>query len=450
MADNQPFPPQAIETEQALLGSMMLDPGAIDRARATLDPDCFSHVPHRWIYAAIIHLHEHGVVNGLTLGGELKRRDQLDEIGGNCYLAKLETLSTEASSVSTVDFCERIILDRKLRRMAIETASDIIAEALKGKDVKELIDSAGQRLVDIYENQIVERPEPLASIVRDAVEQIENSRNRDITVTGISSGFAELDYWTSGFHDGQLIVLASIPSAGKTTLALDFARNAAMESGIGVGIFGPTSRIVLANRLLAAEGQIDLFYLTSRKLPARKLKTLKKAAERLEKAPIYMDDIPIISIIELRAKALRLLRERGIGMIVVDSLESMSGHLNPPGPDQAIPPISQGLKGLAQELNIPVIALLQLPRPVDNSEIRPVLADLREPKGIAKEADVVMFLHMPVMFASDMNEVCKFENFAEIIIAKQPNHPVASVTLRKNMIIGNFEHVPHEWEIEEE
>ena len=418
MADNQPLPPQAIEIEQAVLGAMMLDPGAIDRASATLDSDCFFHVPHKWIYAAIIDLHERGVaIDQLTLSEELKLRDQFHEAGGSVYLARL---AIEFASATNIDAHARIILDKALRRKVIETAGEIIEQAHEGsRELDVLLESAAQGLDRIRQNQIADGLEPLASQIGDAVKQIEQSCSRVGSLSGIGTGFIDLDHITSGLQKGDLILLAAAPGAGKTSLAFALARNAAVETGIGVAIFSPrTSRMELARRLLSAEAQVDLNKLCSGRLRDDQLVHLRSAAERLAGIPVYIDDTPRISITEIRAKARRLHREHGIGLTIVNSLEMMGRQTK----DRQ--EITRGLKELAQELNIPVLALLEL----ESTKERPSLADLREPGG-DRDADMVMFIYHPDMHAIEDHEGTSFEGIAEIIIAKQRNGPLASVKL---------------------
>ena len=440
MAANQHIPPQAIEIEQAVLGAMMLDPGVIDRASATLDPDCFFHVPHKWIYAAIIDLHERGVaIDQLTLAEELKLRDQFHEAGGPVYLARL---AIEFASATNIDAHARIILDKALRRKVIETAGDIIEQAREGSgELDVLLESAAQGLDRIRQNQIVDGLEPLASQIGDAVKQIEQSCSRVGSLSGIGTGFIDLDEITSGLQKGDLILLAAAPGAGKTSLALALARNAAVETGIGVAIFSPrTSRMELARRLLSAEAQVDLHKLCSGRLRDDQLVHLRSAAERLAGIPVYIDDTPRISITEIRAKARRLHREHGIGLIFVNSLEMMGGQMK----DQQ--EIACGLKGLAQELNVPVLALSAL----ECTQERPRLEDLWESGSLDQEADMVMFIYHPDMHAIEDHEGTSFEGIAEIIIAKQRNGPLASVKLHWNAESATFRMLAPEWRTETE
>ncbi len=444
-------PPQAIEIEQAVLGAMMLEQRAIDCASEILDPSCFYNAPHSRIFEAMIDLYERGVAaDQLTLGEELKRRDQLDEVGGVVYLAKL---AAKVATAANIDFHARIVLEKALSRRLIETASEIIEQAYKGsEDVLELIDSAEQRLFSISENQIGEGPEPLAEVMDNALNQIGRAHDRISTISGVETGFVELDALTSGFQKGELIVLAAVPGVGKTALALDLARNATVEAGIGVAIFSlETSRIQLAKRLLSAETRVNLYKLCTGRLRDDDWMHLRRKAGRLAQAPIYIDDTPGISVLEARAKARRLHRDRGIGLIVVDYLQLMSGRVRGPSREQEISHISSGLKALAKELDMPVLALSQLSRAVENrTDRRPQLSDLRESGSIEQDADMVMFVYRPEMYGLKGPDGASLEGIAEIIIDKQRNGPCGSVILKWNAESATYEPMAPEWRMEPE
>ena len=378
-------------------------------------------------------------IDQLTLSEELKLRDQFHEAGGSVYLARL---AIEFASAANIDAHARIILDKALRRKVIETAGDIIEQAREGsRELDVLLESAAQGLDRIRQNQIVDGLEPLASQIGDAVKQIEQSCSRVGSLSGIGTGFIDLDEITSGLQKGDLILLAAAPGAGKTSLAFALARNAAVEAGIGVAIFSPrTSRMELARRLLSAEAQVDLHKLCSGRLRDDQLVHLRSAAERLAGIPVYIDDTPRISITEIRAKARRLHREHGIGLIFVNSLEMMGGQMK----DQQ--EIARGLKGLAQELNVPVLALSAL----ECTQERPRLEDLWESGSLDQEADMVMFIYHPDMHAIEDHEGTSFEGIAEIIIAKQRNGPLASVKLHWNAESATFRMLAPEWRTETE
>jgi len=380
--DNQRIermPPQSIEVEQAVLGAMMIEQRAIGRAFEFLDESCFYSAPHSLIFKAILSLYERGeAVDQLTLAEELKRSDQLEAAGGVVYLAKL---ATEVATAANIDFHARIVLDKALSRKLIETASEVIEQAYGGgEEVQELIDRTEQRIFSLSENQIGDGFEPLESVMGETLEHIERAHNRVSTVSGVDTGFADLNEQTSGFQKGDLIILAARPSVGKTALALTLTRNAAVDAGVGVAIFSlEMSKMQLAQRLLSAETRVDLHKLRTGRLREDDWMHLTRNVGRLAQAPIYIDDTPGISVLEARAKARRLHREFGIGMIVIDYLQLMSSHHRSQSREQEISSISRGLKALAKELDVPVLALSQLSRAVESrTDRRPQLSDLRE------------------------------------------------------------------------
>ena len=380
--DNQRIermPPQSIEVEQAVLGAMMIEQRAIGRAFEFLDESCFYSAPHSLIFKAILSLYERGeAVDQLTLAEELKRSDQLEAVGGVVYLAKL---ATEVATAANIDFHARIVLDKALSRKLIETASEVIEQAYGGgEEVQELIDRTEQRIFSLSENQIGDGFEPLETVMGETLEHIERAHNRVSTVSGVDTGFADLNEQTSGFQKGDLVILAARPSVGKTALALTLTRNAAVDTGVGVAIFSlEMSKMQLAQRLLSAETRVDLHKLRTGRLSEDDWMHLTRNVGRLAQAPIYIDDTPGISVLEARAKARRLHREFGIGMIVIDYLQLMSSHHRSQSREQEISSISRGLKALAKELDVPVLALSQLSRAVESrTDRRPQLSDLRE------------------------------------------------------------------------
>ena len=431
-------PPQAIEMEQAVLGAMMLEQRAIGHAVEILDPICFYNATHSRIFETMISLYERGVaVDQFTLAEELKRRDQLDDVGGVVYLVKL---ATQVATAANIDVHARIVLEKALSRRLIETASDIIEQSYKGSgDVLELINRAEQRLFTIIENQIGDGVEPLETVMGNTLLQIERIHNRGVTVSAVETGFADLNAQTSGLQKGDLIVLAAQPSVGKTALALTLARNAAVDAGVGVVIFSPKmSRMQLARRLLSAETQVDLHKLCTGQLSDDDWMHLTRNIDRLAQAPIFIDDTPAISELEARAKARRLHREHGIGMVVVDYLQLMSGQTKTASREQEISHMLRRLKNLAKELDIPVLVLVQLSCAVESrTDPRPQLSDL--PEGVEQAADMVMFIYRPDMYGLTSPDGESLESLAEIIIDKQRNGPRCSVTLKWNAESATYE-----------
>ena len=444
-------PPQAVEVEQAVLGAMMLEQRALSRAFEILDKSCFYHAPHSRIFEAMNALFEQGTaVDQLTLTEELKRRGQLDEVGGVVYLAKL---GSEVATAANIDFHARIVFEKALSRKLIEAASEISERAYAAdEDVQTQLDKAEQQLFSLSENQIGEGFEPLEKVMGDAFEHIERIHAKTDTVLGVDTGFANLNDLTSGFQKGDLIILAARPRVGKTALALTLGRNAAVEAEVGVAIFSlEMSKMQLAQRLLSAETKVDLHRLRTGRLSDEDWMHLTRNIDRLAQAPIYIDDTPGISVLEARAKARRLQREYGIGMVVIDYLQLMSGHLRTQSREQEISQISRGLKAMAKELDVPVLALSQLSRAVESrTDRRPQLSDLRESGSLEQDADVVMFIYRPEMYGLKSPDGESLEGIAHIIVGKQRNGPVDEVELMWNKDSASYEMLAPEWRTEPE
>ena len=445
------MPPQAVEVEQAVLGAMMLEQRAIVRAVEILDESCFYHAPHSRIFAAMTDLFERGTaVDQLTLTEELKRRGQLDDVGGVVYLAKL---GSEVATTANIDYHARIVLEKALGRKLIETSSEVIERAYAAdEDVQTLIDNAEQKLFTLSENQIGEGFELLEKVMGETFEHLEHVHAGAGTVLGVDTGFADLNDQMSGFQKGDLVILAARPSVGKTALALTLARNAAVEAGVGVAIFSlEMSKMQLAQRLLSAETKVDLHKLRTGRLREEDWMHLTHNIDRLAQAPIHIDDTPGISVLEARAKARRLQREYGIDMVIIDYLQLMSGHARAQSREQEISHISRGLKAMAKELDVPVLALSQLSRAVESrTDRRPQLSDLRESGSLEQDADVVMFIYRPEMYDLKSPDGESLEGLAQIIIGKQRNGPVGSVDLMWNKESATYEAMAPGWRSEQE
>lgn len=373
------MPPQAVEVEQAVLGAMFIDQSAIGRSIEVLDESCFYDARHGKIYRAIVALYERNeAVDQLTVGEELKRRSQLEEVGGVVYLA---TLATEVATAANIDYHARIVLEKSLSRKLIETAGEITEQAYEGSErIHELIDWAEQKVFGLAERQLNQGFEQLESVLGETLEQVERAHNQDSTVSGVETGFDDLNQLTSGFQKGDLIILAARPSVGKTALALSLALNAAQGANLGVAVFSlEMAKMQVAQRLLCIETRLDLHKLRTGRLRDEDWMNLTRSIGRLAQVPIYIDDTAGISVLEARAKARRLQRDKGIGLVVVDYLQLMSSHERLNSREQEISHISRSLKGLAKELDVPVLALSQLSRAVESrTDRRPQLSDLRE------------------------------------------------------------------------
>ena len=447
------LPPQAVEVEKAVLGAMLIDGRAVGRALEILGADgsAFYHDPHGRIYQAMIGLYERSeAVDQLTVSEELKRRQQLDAVGGVVYLA---SLAAEVATSANIEYHARIVLDRALSRRLIETAGQISAQAYEGRaEVQGLIDWAEQQIFSLSERRLSQGFESLEHVLQGTFEQIEQAHRQISTVTGVDTGYTDLNEKTAGFQKGELIILAARPSVGKTALALSMARNAAMDAGVGVAIFSlEMSKIQLAQRLLCIETRLNLHNLRTGRLRDEDWLNLTRNIGKLSQAPIYIDDSAGTSVLEARAKARRLKREKGIGMVIIDYLQLMSTHEQSSSREQEISRISRGLKALAKELDVPVLALSQLSRAVENrSDRRPQLSDLRESGSIEQDADMVMFIYRPDLYGLKSPDGGSLEGMAEVIIGKQRNGPTGSVQLMWNPECASYENMAPQWRTEQE
>ncbi|MDZ7319013.1 MAG: replicative DNA helicase [candidate division KSB1 bacterium] len=422
----QRLPPQDIEAEMAVLGAMFLESDAVGKALELLDENCFYKTAHQKIFKAAVELYDHQEpIDVITLADHLKKKGQLEEVGGNYYLIQL---SEKVPSAANIEFYAKIVLEKALLRRLINVTTDITNRAYEHKgDVYSLLDDVEKEVFVLSERRLKKGFVSIYQTMHETFERIESFHGKMGGVTGIPSGFAELDEKTSGFQNSDLIVVAGRPSMGKTAFCLNIARNAAVEHGVPVGIFSlEMAAYQLAMRMLCSEARVDSHAVRTGKLPKDDWQKLSLSVGVLAEAPIYLDDSPALSILEIKAKARRLKYEKKIGLLIVDYLQLIQG---PPGSEsrqQEISSISQALKALAKELNIPVIALSQLSRAVESrgGDRRPMLSDLRESGAIEQDADVVIFIYRPEVYGRTEEE-----GIAEIIIGKQRSGPIGTVKL---------------------
>ncbi len=422
--------PQALEVERAVLGAMLIDNMAINRVVEVLgDETAFYHTPHRKVYAAIQKMSERGdPIDQVTLTAELERRGQLDDVGGAVLIAEL---ASEMATAANAEYHAQIVLEKAQRRRLIAAATQTLTESYEEtEDVRELIDRAEQRVFQIAEGELGKGVMSLESALNEVYEAIDRAREHGGALTGVTTGYTELDEITAGLQSSDLIILASRPSMGKTALTLCMARNAAVK-GTPVLYFSlEMATGQLAQRLLCAEARVDSHRLRTGKLSDDEWDRLANWTGKLIEAPIYIDDTPAISVMELRAKARRAKSEYNIELIIVDYLQLMTTTENYSSREQEIASISRSLKALAKELDIPLIACAQLSRAVESrTDKRPQLADLRESGSIEQDADVVMFLFRPEVYGIMDEEGNSQEGRAEIILGKQRNGPIGSVFL---------------------
>jgi replicative DNA helicase len=419
------MPPHNIEAEMAVLGAMLIDKDAVSKCLELLDETAFYKTAHQKIFQAAVNLDSHGgaEIDYLTITDELQKMGVLEEVGGAYYITEL---ATKVPSAASVEYYARIVLEKSLLRKLIEVSTEIVRDAFDAReDAVDIIDTAEQKIFSLSEKKLRKGFQPIAPILSDTFDIIDSFHKRKGSVTGIPTGFKKLDERTSGFQNSDLIIVAGRPSMGKTAFCLNIARNAAVDHGIPVGIFSlEMSNTQIAMRMLCSEARVDSHKVRTGRLSENEWPKLSMSVGRLAEAPIYIDDTPALSVQEIRAKARRLKAEKKIGMVVVDYLQLVKGPKNSESRQIEISLISQSLKALAKELNIPVVALSQLSRAVESrgGDRRPILSDLRESGAIEQDADVVMFIYRPEVYGPTEDS-----GIAEIIIAKQRNGPTDTV-----------------------
>ncbi len=416
--------PHSQEGEQAVLGSMLSSREAVSKVLQWLEEDHFYKDSHRQIFSAMVALFNEGEpIDTISVLDRLKKNKQLEAVGGAYYITGLvESVPT----VANVERYAKIVLEKALLRRLILISHDITKEAYDdSREVDEILDQAEQSIFNISQKRLKGGFQQIEPILHETFERLDKIHAMPGSVTGIPSGLVDLDEITSGFQSGELIIIAGRPGMGKTSLALTMARNAAVEQKTPVGIFSlEMANHQLALRLLTAEAKVDSHLVRTGKLPKKQWRNLSIAVGNLAEAPIMLDDTPSIGVLELRAKARRLLAEKKIGMIMVDYLQLMQGPKGIESRQQEISVISRSLKALAKELDVPVIALSQLSRQVENrADHKPQLSDLRESGAIEQDADLVIFLYRPYIYSNEEEDRGK----AQIIVAKQRNGPTGSV-----------------------
>ncbi len=417
-----------------MLGGMLIDPSAVAKVIEIVDDTMFFREANRRLVRSMVRLFQTGqVIDVITVSEDLKKNEELEAAGGNAYLAELlDAVPTAAN----IEYHARIVREKALLRRLIDASSEIIRDVYEQgeRDVEELLDLAEQKIFQVAQSHDREGFVWIKEILWPAFEHIEKLQEAQGGITGVPTGFKDLDRLTSGFQSGDFIVVAARPSMGKTSWILNVAQNAAIDHQVQVGIFSlEMSKEQLVQRLLCAEGRIDLQKLRKGMLSPSEYQRLATAAAHLNTAPIWIDDQPDISILETRAKARRLKAETDLGLLIIDYMQLMSGGGNRENRQQEVSEISRGLKSLAKELDVPVVALSQLSRaPEQRTGHRPQLSDLRESGSIEQDADLVMFLYREeyyLMQQGDIERAREVEGLSDLIIGKQRNGPTGNVSL---------------------
>ncbi len=419
--------PHSLETEMAVLGAMMMEPEAMGLCLEYLDEDCFYHPAHRTLFRFLKTGFENNrPLDGVLLEQALRDAGQLDEIGGRQYLVDVYN---SVASAANAEYYARVVKSKALLRGLIHAAGDILRDArTAGDDVDEVLDRSEQRIFEVTERKIVGEAADVRSILRQVMNSLDLQGGR--AITGLETGFYELDDLTRGLQDGEMIVLASRPGVGKSALALNIAEHVAVDLEKPVAFFSiEMSREALALRLLSSRARVDGQRLRKGTLSNDEAAKVRDAASRLYEVPLYIDDQPGLRIIDLRAKARRLVARHKIKLIIVDYLQLMTTGQREENRQVEVASISRGLKSLARELRLPLLAISQLRRESEERNM-PRLSDLRESGAIEQDADVVMLLHREEMrHRQDSEEYKATKGKADLIIAKQRNGPVGTIQL---------------------
>lgn len=435
------LPPQALDLEEAVLGALMLEKDALTAVVDILKPESFYKEAHKVIFSAILDLFSDSQpIDLLTVTNQLRKKGQLEMAGGAFFITEL---TSKVSSASNIEYHARIITEQSMKREIISLSSEIQREAFEDTtDVFELLDKMEQSLFEISEKNIRKNYSDMRSILKEAIVELESKKGQKDGLTGVPSGFTALDRVTSGWQKSDLVIIAARPAMGKTAFVLSVLRNAAVDHNRPVAIFSlEMSSIQLVNRLISSEAELDSDKIKKGNLADYEWEQLVHKTGKLSKAPLFVDDTPALSILELRAKCRKLKAQHDIQMIVIDYLQLMSGDSKSFGGgnrEQEIASISRALKKIAKELSVPVIALSQLSRAVETrgGDKRPQLSDLRESGAIEQDADMVMFLYRPEYYGiTEDEDGASTAGVGEIIIAKHRNGSLDNVKLR---FIGKY------------
>jgi len=421
--------PNNLEAERSVLGAILLDNHALNAAMENLKPEDFFLPQHQRVFNHMIALGEgQQAIDLVTLTDELHRKGDLEAAGGAPYLA---SLADGMPKVSNVEYYARIVKEKAILRNLIHTTHNIQQRAFEGEeDADAILDGAESSIFELAENRVKAGLIPIRSIVRENWERLDTIARVGRNVTGVATGYEELNRLTSGFQPSELIILAARPSQGKTALALNLAQNIAIRDGLPVAIFSlEMSKESLLQRLVSAEARIDSQAFRRGRMDKAKQEEMKEALQRIQAAPLWIDDSGSISVMEIGAKARRLQRDNpNLSLLIVDYLQLITARGRFGNRQEEVASISRGLKGLAKELKMPVLVLSQLTRAPEREDRGPQLSDLRESGAIEQDADVVMFIYRPNLFKKDASQEEREET--ELIIAKQRNGPTDKVKFK--------------------
>jgi len=434
------LPPHNLEAEESILSAILIDNNILLDVLEILSPEDFYKSAHQKIFFSITELFTRNEPTDLvTLTNILREKNKLEEIGGATYLARL--VDTVPLAINAQHYA-KIVHDKASLRRLIEKSNAITKRCLEDQgDVDNVIDFAESSIFEISEHKNKQAFHPISKVIDSNIKTIEEHEKNKTLVTGVPTGFTQLDRLTSGFQKSDLIIIAARPSMGKTALSLNIARNAAVDANIPTAIFSlEMSKEQLSMRMLCAEARVDFFTVRRGFMSQEIWVRITDAASTFFNAPIFIDDSPDISALSIRAKARRLKRDKGLGLIIIDYLQLMRGHATAERRDLEISDISRSMKALAKELDVPVVALSQLNRKLEErSDKRPQLSDLRESGALEQDADVVAFIYRDEMYNKDENNPNKGK--AEILLSKQRNGPTGKVDLTFLSAYTRFENI---------
>jgi replicative DNA helicase len=431
------LPPQALDLEEAVLGALMLEKGALNAVVEFLKPEHFYSEAHQEIYRAIIELFKGSEpVDMRTVVNQLRKNAKLELVGGAYYIAEL---TSKVSSAANIEYHARVVIELAIKRDLIQIASQIHHDAYEDTtDVFELLDKTEQSIFEISDSNLRKNYDNMKNLMYRAITELQKLKEHKDGLTGVPSGFTALDRMTSGWQSSDLVIIAARPGMGKTAFVVSAMRNAAVDFKRPVAIFSlEMASVQLVNRMISAEAELEGEKIRKGQLAEFEWAQLVHKTNRLSSAPIFIDDTPALSILELRAKCRRLKAEHGIQLIIVDYLQLMRGDTGG-NREQEIASISRALKGIAKELSVPVLALSQLSRGVETrgGDKRPQLSDLRESGSIEQDADMVIFLYRPEYYKITVDEEgMPTQGMGEVIIAKHRNGQTGSVKLK---FIGKY------------
>ncbi len=428
--------PQSIEAEEAVLGAVLVNPSSLGKIVDYIRPESFYKPAHKVIFEAAYELFKKGEpVDIVTVSEFLRNEDKLEKAGGRSYI---NDLALNVVTTANIEYYAKIIQEKEIKRSLISAGSEIVSMSYENEETDIVLDNAQKLIFDIAAQKDTSDLVPIQKLVVSSYEMIEQRYNNKDDLVGVTTGFYELNDITSGFQNSDLIILAARPSMGKTAFALNLAQNVALKGKKAVAIFSlemPKQQLV--KRMLCSEAEVDTSRVTAGNLQSKDWEKLVDAMTRLSDTRIYIDDASGVTVTDIKAKCRRLMmEEKDLGLVVIDYLQLMEGGGNPNDRNQQISQISRGLKGLARELNVPVIALSQLSRGVEQrNDKRPMLSDLRDSGAIEQDADIVMFIYRDEYYNKDNVEN---KGKAEIIIAKHRNGPTGSFELLFQSNITKF------------